>query len=211
MRHHDRADAFQVAQLDDLVVHGRRRNRIEAGGRFVVQQDPRLERHRPRDGHAAPLAARQLGRHLVDVLREADEAEHLFDALVDVLERHVGFFVVLVADVFAHGERVEERAFLKDHAEVGTDAHHLLLGQLIDALAVHPDDAGVGTQQARDDLQDRRLPRSARAQNDLRVALDDGEAQVFQHHLFVEGQLHVVEHDHRRARLAQNFLQGAHH
>ena len=32
------------------------------------------------------------------------------------------------------------------------------------------------------------------------------EAQVLEHHLLVEGQLHVVEHDHRRARLVQDFL-----
>ena len=73
--------------------------------------------------------------------READEPEHLLDAPVDLLERHVGLFVQLVADVLADGQRVEQRAFLEDHPEVGAHRHHLVLGQLVDALAVHPDDA----------------------------------------------------------------------
>ena len=51
--------------------------------------------------------------------------EHLLDAAIDLLERHVGLFVELVADVLAHGQRVEQRAFLKDHPEVGAHRHHL--------------------------------------------------------------------------------------
>ena len=39
VRDHDRADALEIAQLDDLVVHGGRRDRIEPGRRLVVQQD----------------------------------------------------------------------------------------------------------------------------------------------------------------------------
>ena len=76
----DRADAFEVAQLDDFLVHGDRRNRIEAGRRLVVEQDARLGRHRPGDGHAPPLAARQLGRLAVDEIGQADEAEDFLDA-----------------------------------------------------------------------------------------------------------------------------------
>src|SRR3954469_16896738 len=46
VRDHDRADALDVAQLDDLFVDGRGRDRVQPGGRLVVEQDPRLRRHR---------------------------------------------------------------------------------------------------------------------------------------------------------------------
>ena len=77
VRHDDRADALEVAQLDDLLVDRHRRDRVEAGRRLVVEQDARLGGHRARDRDAPPLPAGQLRRHPVDELAEADEAEHL--------------------------------------------------------------------------------------------------------------------------------------
>ena len=73
----DRADVLEVAQLDHLFVDRRRRDRVEPGRRLVVEQDARLGRHRARDRHAPALSARQLRRHPVDELLEADEPEHL--------------------------------------------------------------------------------------------------------------------------------------
>ena len=64
-----------------------------------------------------------------------------------------------------------------------------LLGELVDALAVHPDDAGVRLQQPGDDLQRGRLPGAAGAENDLRVPRDQREADVLQHDFVVERQL----------------------
>ena len=75
-----------------------------------------------------------------------------------LVERQRGLFVELEADVLADGERVEQRAFLEHHADVMAHAHQLGLGHLVDAVAVHPDRAGVGPQQAEHQLQDRRLP-----------------------------------------------------
>ena len=115
------------------------------------------------------------------------------------------FLVELVADVFAHGERIEQRALLEDHPEVGADAHHVALRQLVHALAVHPDHAAVGVQQPGDDLQNRRLPGAARAEDDLGVAGDQREADVLQHHFLVERQAHLIEQHHRRTRFAQDL------
>ena len=80
VRDHDGADALQVPQLDDLVVDGHRRNRVEPGRRLVVEQNSRLGRHRARDGHAAALPAGELRRLAIDVLRETDESQHFLDA-----------------------------------------------------------------------------------------------------------------------------------
>ena len=83
--------------------------------------------------------------------------EHLFDAPVDLVQRHVGLFVQFVSNVLAHGQRIEERTLLKDHAQVAPDGHHLVLRQLVHALAVHPHDAAVGAQQPGDDFERGRL------------------------------------------------------
>jgi hypothetical protein len=200
VRHDDRAHVLQVPELDDLVVDRIRRDRIEPGGRLVVEQDARLEGHGARNRHAPPLAAGQLRRLLVDMLAQADEAEHLLDAAAHVVERHVAFFVQLVADVLGDGERVEQRAFLKDHPEVGAHLHQLALGHRVDALAVHPDHAGVGPEQPQDQLEDRGLPGAAGPEEDLRVTGNQREAHLAENDPVVERQRHLVEHDDRRAR-----------
>ena len=206
MGHDDRADVLEISQLDHLVVDGGRGDRIETCRRLVVQQDARLECHGPRDRDAPPLPTREFGRHLVDVLGEPDEAEHFFDAAVDFLQRHVGFLVQLVADVFANGERVEERALLEDHPQIRADGHQLVLAELIDALAVDPHHAGVRLQQSHDDLERRRFSRPAGPQDDLRVPLDEREAEIPQDDLVVEGELHAVEHHDRRAHFSEHLF-----
>ena len=111
---------------------------------------PRLHRHRARDGNAPPLTTRQLGRLAVDELRQANEPEHLLHSLAHFVERQIGFLVQLVSDVFPDGQRVEQRAFLKHHPDVGAHLHHLFFGVIIDALPVHPDLSVVGLQQSED-------------------------------------------------------------
>ena len=102
---------------------------------------------------------------------ESDEAEHFLDARIHLLVRPVQFLGQLVADVLADGQRVEERAFLEHHAEIGAHPHELLLAHLVHALAVDPDHALVRLQQAENQLQDGGLARAAGAQEDLRVSL----------------------------------------
>ena len=131
------------------------------------------------------------------MLGQTDESEHLLDARIHFFERLVGLFVQPVADVLAHRERVEQRAFLKDHAKVVADFHQLGLGEPIDALAVDRHRAAVRLQQADDDLERRRLAGAAGAQNDLRAPLHHVEADVLEDDLVVERELHVIEDDNR--------------
>ena len=142
VRHDDRADVLEIAQLDDLVVDRRRRDRIEAGRRLVVEQDlaawtPSRARS-PRGGAARPTAPTASCRCARRGRRSRAPPSTRRSTSV---ERHVGLLVQLVADVLAHGQRVEERAFLEDHAEVGAHRHHLALGQLVDALRRSPSTA----------------------------------------------------------------------
>ena len=82
--------------------------------------------------------------------READEPQHLLDARCDLIVRHVGLLDQPVADVLAHGQRIEQRAFLEQHADVGAHAQQLALGHLVDALAVDEDRARIRPQAARE-------------------------------------------------------------
>src|SRR5690606_32075230 len=110
--------------------------------------------------------------------------------------------------VLAHRQRVEQRALLEDHPEIHAHAHHLFLGHVLDTLAVDPDHARVGLQQPQNELQDRRLPRTTGAQEDLRMPFDQREADLVENHLVVEGQAHLVEDDDRRARPQRLFELG---
>ena len=111
--------------------------------------------------------------------------------------RHIGFLGELVPDVLRHGQGVEERALLEQHADAVTHAHHLRLGHGVDPLAVDMDGAGIGLQQTKDQLQDDRLSRPARAKQNGHVSGAHRKADVAQHHLVVKGQRHVVERDGR--------------
>jgi hypothetical protein len=79
--------------------------------------------------------------------------------------------------------------------------------QLVDALAVHPDHAGVGLEQPRISFRIVDFPGAARAQEDLRVPLEQREAHVVEDHLVVERQRHAVE-DHDRARRRRLRISG---
>ena len=63
-----------------------------------------------------------------------------------------------------------------------------------------------GSQQPEDQLEDRRLPGAAGAEDDLRVPLDQREADFAEDHLVVEGQRHLVEDDDRRAWRIEDLL-----
>jgi hypothetical protein len=131
------------------------------------------------------------------VLGQADEAEHFFDPGVHFVEGLRRLFVQFVADVLPDRQRVEQRALLEDHAQIGANRHHLGLGHLVDALALDPDGAAIGLEQAEDQFQDGRLAGPARAQEDLGMALPDGEAQALEDDLLVEGEVDLFEHDDR--------------
>ena len=178
VRGDDRRDVFQIAQLDDLVVHRDRGDGIETGGGVVEEQQARLRGHRARHGHAAPLATREFRRHAVDELTEPDEPEHFLDAPAHVAERHVGFLVQAIADVLGDRQRIEERVLLEHHADVGAHAQQVALGQVVDALSVDGDRAGVRAEQAEDQLEQNRLARTAGAQQKPQAALRDAEADV---------------------------------
>ena len=84
--------------------------------------------------------------------------------------------------------------------------HQLCFRHRIDAFAVDTDDAGIGLQQSEDHLEDDRLSDAARPQQHGQLARGDGEADVTQHDVIVEGQRDALELHSRRVRVARSPL-----
>ena len=70
-------------------------------------------------------------------------------------------FAQAVGDVVVNREAVEERAFLKDHADLLAHGHHLLFGVVGDVLTVDQNAARIGFDQPERQPQQRRLARAA--------------------------------------------------
>ena len=152
-----------------------------------------LARHRAGDRDAPALPAGQLRRHPIDVLAEADEPQHFLDPRVDLVERQIRFFVELVADVLAHRQRVEERALLEDHAEVGADRHQLLFRHGIDSLAVHPDHPLSGFSSPRISFRIVDFPAPLAPRMIFVCPVISVKLTSMENHLLVERQRHAVE------------------
>jgi hypothetical protein len=107
-----------VALLDDQFDDGGGGEGVEAAGGRVVEQQLGLADEGAGDGHAAAHSAGEAGREEVEGLLQLDKAQGIADAAVDFV---VGNPLLnqLVGHVVADGERVEERALLKDHAGAG--------------------------------------------------------------------------------------------
>ena len=93
----------------------------------------------------------------------------------------------MVGDVVADGERVEERALLKDHASAGAQGEKLLLGHVGDLFAKEQNAALIGAQEAVGELEQDALSHTGGAEQDAGLTGGNGEADVFQNGRAVEG------------------------
>ena len=196
VRHQQGAGVEDVALLDHQLDDGGRGDGVEAAGGRVVEQQVRLGDDGAGDGHAAAHASGELRGVLVDGVIELDEAQHLENAAVDLLGRDV-LFDQPVGDVVADGHRVEERAFLEDHADAVAEGEEVLLGHGVDLLAEDVDAPGVGQQESVGELEQHALAASRGTEHDARLARHHLEGDVLQDLVSVEGDGNVVEDDHR--------------
>ena len=170
----DRGHLLEVAQLDDLVVHRRRDDRIEAGGR---------SRRTASGAASTPSRGRSPTRRRwppdrSDGMRSMKSPSPRNPSTSSTRARTSSggmsrLLVEAVADVLADGERIEQRVLLEHHADVGAHRSRSRSGIVVDALAVDEDRAGVRPQQAENQLEHHRLPRAARAQQDPHRSLRD--------------------------------------
>src|SRR5689334_14074145 len=125
MRDEDRRHVFKIAQLHRELADRARSGWIETGSRLVKQNNLGIADERARDADATAHAARKLDRHLVDRVFEIDEPQHATNLGFHVFFRNA-LFMQTKSDVVVDGKRIEERAFLEDHADLPAHAHHLI-------------------------------------------------------------------------------------
>src|ERR1051325_10993605 len=148
MGHDHAGDVIKLLQPSDQAIDAVGDDRIEPGGRFVIEdaRGPIDDRARQADAFLHPAA--QVHRHLLLLSLEFDHLEYLRNLLLNHPCIALPRFAQREGDVFLDGHRVKKRAALKQDADLAADGGELPFAQSDDALAVDPDFALVRLHQA---------------------------------------------------------------
>ena len=143
VRDDDRGHAELVGGAADHLVDVLGRDRIEARGRLVVEQDlgPVDERARQarRACAARPTARRGTSARCPATFGQVEPSQQIAHALHDLVARQVVALEQRERDVLDDVHRVEQRRVLEHHAELAAQASHLDVAERHDVLAVDPD------------------------------------------------------------------------
>ncbi len=181
------------------LVHDRRRDGIEPGGRLVVENVAWPERDRPRDAGALPHSAGQLRRIPIGRAVETDHGEALLDPQGDLLLRKTALDESQ-PDVLTHRHRVEERGELKDESDAPAELRKLLAVHLLHRLAVDLDRAGVGLEERHDHLERDALPGPRAPDDDGVLAARHLQVHAGEHLVGAEGFRQPLELDHESGK-----------
>ena len=149
VRHHHQGGA-RLLGLDEQRVDLTRGDRVETGTGLVHQQDRWVERHGARQPGPLLHSARQVRRHLVELLLEADVGELPRRAVADVGVGPVGVAAHRKGDVVADRHRIEERRVLKQEPHVLARGRQLAARQRRDVTILDEDVAAIGPYQSDD-------------------------------------------------------------
>src|SRR5262249_5330685 len=195
VRDHDLRAAARPPDAGDQLADLLGEERIEVGGRLVVEDELGVDGEGARDGGALAHTARQVPRQLG--LRAGQL--HLLERVPDP-PRHLGRGrLVMLAqpqrDVLGHGERRQEGCALEDHR----DAKGLLAGRVrevaLERDAADLDAAGVGALEADDLAEQHRLSLPALSHDGDQLARLDLEVDSGEHLLRAVPLAHPVEDD----------------
>ncbi len=95
--------------------------------------------------------------------------------------------------VFAHGERIEQRTFLEDHADEAAQLEKVIFLHLRNLLAQHPDMTAVRFEETQRQLEQDAFAGAGDAEQDLGFALVQVEGNAVEHDEVVEGDGDVFE------------------
>ena len=174
-------DDGHAQPLVDFLQRGQHRARglgVQRGRGFVTQQHAGLGRQRPRNGHPLLLAARQLGRVVIQLV---DQAHHLGTL---AHPRRNGSPVMPAvdaqreSDVVGHRGVLQQVELLEDHADLLAGIAQPLLVQRRQLLAGHEDPTAVGALQQVHQPQQRGLACTTAPDEPQRIATRDGQRHV---------------------------------
>ncbi len=168
-----------IALLDDQLNNRGGSDGIEAAGGRIIEQKLGIVDQRARDGDAATHSAGEAGGKEGEGLFQADEAQRVLNALIDFFVRHL-LLNQLVAYIVADGERIKERALLKDHAGACAHRNECAFRQAGDGLTEDCHSAGVRLDEAVGGFEQNAFADAGRAEKDACFAGGNGEADVFE-------------------------------
>jgi hypothetical protein len=154
----------------------RRGLRVEGAGGFVTKQDFWLGRQGSGDADALLLAAGQLRRVLLGVVRQADAGEQLSHTLVDFLARQFTGERQRQRDVVGHGLGRQQVEVLEDHPDLLAKAPQAVGVQRSDFFAIHLDLAATGLFQTVDQAQQGAFTGTRMANQAKHLAVLDAQA-----------------------------------
>src|SRR2546427_1998495 len=163
----DRRDPEVLLDLADLAAKSKADLRVERRERLIEQEDFRPAGERSRERDSLLLAARELVRVPALEATEARQRDHLGDALVGSGGRPSGH-PQTEGNVLGDGHSREERVRLEDDADAALAWRHV-----VDDAAVEADLARVGSLEAGDHAERRRLAAARAADEGDELPLAD--------------------------------------
>src|SRR5216117_3947744 len=136
---------------------------VERPGRLVADDERRIAREGACDRDPLPLSSRELARPVMEAIAQTHPRENVRSARASLRPRRA-FHHQHLANVVERGERREKIVRLEDEAHVpAPDFRRVFLGKTRNR---HPAElylAARRSKQSREDIEQRRLPRSGRA------------------------------------------------
>src|SRR3954470_4321126 len=173
---------------------------VEVAGRLVTDEQRRGVDERARDRDALLLAARQLVRERVRLVREADHREHLRHLLAN-RRAALALHLERVGDVLGGVAVRQQLEVLEDAADVAAQQRHLAARQPREVAPADHDPAVGRLELLQQQPDQRRLAGSRRADDEDELALVDAERDVAESDdVWLVDLRHVLEHDHRPRR-----------
>src|SRR5581483_8640961 len=159
----------------------------------VIQHTFRLRRERAGDGNRPLHARREFCRKLFGHFLDAHHLQQTGDDLKNLVFGEVFAFTQRKSHILAYGERIKERAALKNHRDFLPDSLQLHFRIVGDVLASNNDAPGIRFEEAENVLQSNGFAHPAAAENTDGFRGVHVEADVFKHTVITERLADVLE------------------
>ena len=202
MRNHDNGQAEQVAQFAYQFIDFAGTLGIEPGSWFVEKKQFGVERQGAGKGSPFQHAATEFGRILcADLWRQAGHRQLPVGNLIDQPVAKVGMFAQRQADIFLDRQRAEQATMLEHDAPALAQGKRLIVSELVEVHAEHPDSAGVRALQQDHLAQQGRFAGAAATDQREYFRPAHLEIEFFMHDMLAIARRYLADLDHRRVVL----------
>ena len=153
VRNHDAGQVELYLEALDQISQKLRHQRIDHGGRLVVQHALRTRRQRARDRNRSLHSRRKIGRQQIAHLLHAHHLQEAVHNLINLVFAQFLSFAQREGNVLAHSQGIEQGSVLKNHRHFLADGFELLFGVVGDVFSGHDHTPGVRLQESHDVVQ----------------------------------------------------------